>query len=63
MDAAAIIAASTRVDLPFVMSLQAFRLMMLLLIGPPIARWVAGTLDRVPPQPEPSHPPDLGDLD
>jgi uncharacterized protein len=63
MDAAAIIAASTRVDLPFVMSLQAFRLMMLLVAGPPIARWVAGTLDRMPPRPEPSHPPDLGDLD
>jgi hypothetical protein len=63
MDAAAVIAASTKVDMPFVMAVQAVRLMMLLLIGPPVARWVAGTLDRAPPGPEPPHSLDLGDLD
>jgi membrane AbrB-like protein len=49
MDAAAIIAASTKVDLPFVMALQAVRLIMLIVAGPAVARWVAGTLDRTPP--------------
>lgn len=63
MDAAAVIAASTRVDMPFVMALQAIRLMLLILVGPTVARWVAGTLDRVPPDGEPPHPQDLGDLD
>lgn len=46
MDAAAIIAASTKVDMAFVMALQAVRLIVLLLIGPAVARWVAGTLER-----------------
>jgi membrane AbrB-like protein len=46
MDAAAIIAASTKVDMPFVMALQAVRLIVMLAIGPAVARWVAGTLDR-----------------
>jgi uncharacterized protein len=45
MDAAAIIAASTKVDMPFVMALQAVRLILLLVIGPLVARWVAGTLE------------------
>jgi uncharacterized protein len=63
VDAAAIIAASTHVDTPFVMALQTVRMIMLLVIGPPVARWVAGTLDRIPANLEPVRPPDLGDLD
>jgi membrane AbrB-like protein len=63
VDAAAIIAASTKVDTPFVMALQTVRVIVLLAIGPQIARWVAGTLGSPAPQPEPPGPPDLGDLD
>jgi len=63
VDAAAIIAASTKVDTPFVMTLQTVRVVLLLLVGPSVARWVAATLDRsVPADPTP-HPADLGDLD
>ena len=46
VDAAAIIAASTKVDTPFVMALQLVRVILLLAIGPRLAKWVAGTLDR-----------------
>jgi membrane AbrB-like protein len=63
VDAAAIIAASTKVDTPFVMALQTVRVIVLLAIGPQVARWVAGTLGSPAPQPEPPGPPDLGDLD
>ena len=49
VDAAASIAASTEVDMPFVMAMQTVRMIMLLVVGPPVARWVAGTLDRAPP--------------
>ena len=45
VDAAAIIASGTKVDTPFVMALQVVRIILLLIIGPPFARWVAGTLD------------------
>ena len=62
LDAAAIIAASTKVDMPFVMALQTVRLMLLLMIGPMVARWAAGTLDRVPAAVDPVRPSDLGDL-
>ena len=41
VDSAAIIAASTKVDMPFVMSMQVARLMIILMIGPSLARWVA----------------------
>ena len=63
VDAAAIIAASTHVDTPFVMALQTVRMIMLLVIGPPVARWVAETLDRFPTNLEPVRPPHPGDLD
>jgi uncharacterized protein len=63
LDAAALIAASTKVDLPFVMALQTARAILLLIIGPPVARWVAGTIDRTRPNEEAVRPPDLGDLD
>jgi membrane AbrB-like protein len=46
-DAVAIIAASSRVDMPFVMAMQVGRLLLVILIGPSlarmIARWIAGT--------------------
>jgi hypothetical protein len=45
------------------MALQTVRVIVLLAIGPQIARWVAGTLGSPAPQPEPPGPPDLGDLD
>jgi membrane AbrB-like protein len=45
VDAAAIIAASTKVDTPFVMALQTARMIVLLLVGPYIARWMASTLE------------------
>ena len=63
LDAAAIIAASTKVDMPFVMALQTVRLIMLLAIGPAVARWATGTLDRATTPVDPVRPPDLGDLD
>jgi hypothetical protein len=63
VDAAAIIAASTKVDTPFVMALQTLRVIVVLAIGPPVARWVAGTLNPAAPHPEPPEPGDLGDLD
>ena len=49
VDAAAIIAASAKVDTPFVMALQTLRVIVVLAIGPPVARWVAGTLDPAAP--------------
>ncbi|MGN6549032.1 MAG: AbrB family transcriptional regulator [Pararhizobium sp.] len=41
MDSVAIIAASSNVDLPFVMTLQAVRFVLVLLIGPTLARFAA----------------------
>lgn len=41
MDSIAIIAASSKVDLPFVMTLQTVRFVLVLLIGPALARFVA----------------------
>jgi uncharacterized protein len=46
VDSVAIIAASSKVDMPFVMSMQAARLMMILMIGPSSARWVARLVIR-----------------
>jgi hypothetical protein len=63
VDAAVIIAASTKVDTSFVMALQMLRVIVVLTIGPSVARWVAGTLKSAAPQPEPPEPLDLGDLD
>jgi len=54
-DSVAIIAASSRVDLSFVMALQTVRFMFLLLAGPAISRFVAGRiapLAMVRPAPE-----------
>lgn len=46
MDAIAIIAASTPVDVPLVMGMQIVRFMIVLLAGPPLARFVASRLKR-----------------
>jgi membrane AbrB-like protein len=63
VDAAAIIASSTKVDTPFVMALQTVRVVLMLVIGPRVARWIARTLDRAPYAVEPAGQLDLGDLD
>jgi membrane AbrB-like protein len=44
MDSVAIIAASSPVDMPFVMALQTMRFLIVLLAGPPLARFVASRL-------------------
>jgi membrane AbrB-like protein len=44
LDAVAIIAASSKLDMPFVMALQTARILLVILIGPSVARFVA---DRV----------------
>ena len=41
VDSVAIIAASTKVDMPFVMSMQVARLILIMMVGPSLARWVA----------------------
>jgi len=46
MDTVAIIAASTPVDISFVMSLQAVRFFVLILFGAPLSKWVATRLAR-----------------
>lgn len=45
-DSVAIIAASSHVDMPFVMAFQTARFLIVLLIGPPLSRWVAGKLPQ-----------------
>jgi membrane AbrB-like protein len=49
MDSVAIIAASSPVDVPFVMALQVMRFLGVLVIGPPLAKFVATRQGRVPP--------------
>jgi membrane AbrB-like protein len=49
MDSVAIIAASSPVDVPFVMALQVLRFLGVLLIGPPLAKFVATRQGGVPP--------------
>jgi uncharacterized protein len=56
VDAAAIIAASTKVDTPFVMAMQTVRMIVLQLVGPHIARWIASTLESPAPNSEPAAP-------
>jgi uncharacterized protein len=63
VDAAAVIAASTKVDMPFVMVVQTVRVVVLLSIGPRLAQWLTGTLKADIPASTPPKPPDLGDLD
>jgi membrane AbrB-like protein len=47
VDSAAIIAAASQVDLPFVMSMQTARLLIVLFIGPVLSRRVAGSIRNV----------------
>ena len=49
MDSVAIIAASSPVDVPFVMALQVMRFLGVLVIGPPLAKFVATRQGGVPP--------------
>jgi len=46
LDSAAIIAASSHVDLSFIMALQTIRLVIVLFLGPPIARMIARRVER-----------------
>jgi uncharacterized protein len=41
VDSVAIIAASSKVNLPFVMAMQTVRLLIVIVIGPPLSRWMA----------------------
>jgi membrane AbrB-like protein len=41
VDVAAVIAASTKVDTPFVMVIQSVRAVVLIIVGPQLARWAA----------------------
>jgi len=45
-DSVAIIAASSKVDVSFVMALQIVRFLVILMIGPSLSRWLAGMLTR-----------------
>ena len=49
VDSAAIIAASTKVDIAFVMALQIMRFLMTLLIGPSLSRYVANLSSQSKP--------------
>lgn len=49
MDAIAIIAAGSGVDLPFVMAMQTLRFLLVLLLGPPLARFLARRLEGKTP--------------
>jgi membrane AbrB-like protein len=51
LDSAAIIAASSHVDLPFIMALQTIRIVMVLFLGPPISRMIARRVEQTGHQP------------
>jgi membrane AbrB-like protein len=46
-DSVAIIAASTKVDLPFVMTMQALRMAVVLVMGPSLLRFLANSVNAV----------------
>ncbi len=46
MDAVAIIASSSKADVPFVMAMQTGRLLVILAIGPRLARWLATRVEK-----------------
>jgi membrane AbrB-like protein len=48
MDSIAIIAASSKADVSFIMGLQTVRFVMVLLVGPPMSRFIARTLGNPP---------------
>ena len=61
VDSAAIIAAASKVDLPFVMSMQTARLLLVIFIGPVLSRRVAGSVTtRLTPQAQPYRRESLG---
>ena len=49
VDSAAIIAASSKVDMSFVMAMQSVRLLIVIFIGPALSRRIAGSVTRVLP--------------
>src|SRR5262249_41428368 len=52
VDSVAILSPSSNVDLAFVMAMQTMRLLMVILVGPSLARFVANrTGERAPPRP------------
>jgi membrane AbrB-like protein len=72
VDSVAIIAASTKVDTPFVMVLQIVRILLILIAGPPLSRLMAGLAGGVEGQPagrvirnaeQRGAQDDIGDLD
>ena len=56
-DAVAIIAASSPVDIPFVMAMQVGRLLLVILIGPSLARMIARWTTETEPAPQTFRPP------
>ena len=52
LDSVAIIAASTNVDLSFILVLQATRFFMVLALGPPLARLIARRTAKFTPGPD-----------
>ncbi len=56
-DSVAIIAASSDVDLPFVVAMQTARFVLVLLTGPALARFVADRAGAAPPAPDSPSPP------
>lgn len=52
MDSVAIIAASSNVDLSFVMALQTVRFVIVIIVGPPLARLISRRLARSVPAPD-----------
>jgi uncharacterized protein len=67
LDSAAIIAASSHVDLSFIMALQTIRIVMVLFLGPPIARMIARRVEwpgrQRPKSSEGELPVSVGELD
>ena len=63
VDAAVIIAASAKVDLPFIVSLQVVRLLTVIALGPHAARWAAETLGPAHPIAPAHEVLDLGEAD
>jgi membrane AbrB-like protein len=62
IDAAAVIAASAKVDMPLIMVVQTVRVVVVLAIGPHLARWAAKSLTSISPT-VPPPPLDFGELD
>jgi uncharacterized membrane protein AbrB (regulator of aidB expression) len=49
LDTVAIIASSSNVDVSFIMAMQTTRLVVVLLLGPPLARYLADRATKPPP--------------